>query len=115
MKNVPQNISSINTLFIALHHQYSNEYDQQADYVLQWQIFVEDQDCPHLGPDEVDAFVGVGDTQVEAPDDFLPGKGVYEAVQQHKEQKHIQPDSAEAVFVVLDGSCLGEYARKWEQ
>lgn len=56
---------------------------------MQRQILVEDEDCPYLGPDEVDAFVSVSYAQVETLDYFLPCQRVDKAIQEHEKQKYI--------------------------
>lgn len=59
-KKVPASMISINVLFISLHHPDSDQNDQDADDVLKRKIFVKNDHSPYLGPQKIDAFVGVG-------------------------------------------------------
>ena len=114
-KKVPASMISINVLFISLHHPDSDQNDQDADDVLKRKIFVKNDHSPYLGPQKIDAFVGVGRGKGKVFDHLLPCNGVDPTVCDHKKKKYIEKRTVKPFFIVINRCKLGKNAGKRKQ
>ena len=74
-KKVAANIKNIKRcveLFIMLHHHNAGKYNEHAENIVPGKRFVENQDCPHLRPDQIDTPVCIGSGERKFFDDLLP-------------------------------------------
>ena len=114
-KNVPLNMIKKNVLFISLHHPDSDQNDQDADDVLKRKIFVKNDHSPYLGPQKIDAFVGVGRGKRKFFDHLLPCNGVDSTVCDHKKKKYIEKRTVKPFFIIINRCKLGKNAGKRKQ